>query len=203
MADIKAADVKALRDATGAGMMEAKKALVEANGDIEKAKDILRVQLGSKASKFSARAAEEGVVEAYLHTPDPNLPAKLGVMIELNCATDFVAKTERFRDLAKAICMHISFARPVYLTREDVPDAEVQREKEIYEKQAQAEGKPEKIWPKIVEGKLNAFFAETCLLDQKWIRDDSKTIGDLLTEATAELQEPVKVRRFAYFKVGV
>jgi elongation factor Ts len=124
-------------------------------------------------------------------------------MIELNCATDFVAKTERFRDLAKAICMHISFARPVYLTRDDVPDAEVQREKEIYEKQAQQEGKPEKIWPKIVEGKLNAFFAETCLLDQKWIRDDSKTIGDLLTEATAELQEPVKVRRFSYFKVGV
>ena len=203
MAEIKAADVKALRDATGAGMMEAKRALTEADGDIEKAKDILRVQLGAKAGKFSARAAEEGVVEAYLHTPDPNLPAKLGVMIELNCATDFVAKTEDFRDLAKAICMHISFARPVYMTREDVPDAEVQREKEIYEKQAQAEGKPEKIWPKIVEGKLNAFFAETCLLDQKWIRDDSKTIGDLLTEATAKLQEPVKVRRFAYFKVGV
>jgi elongation factor Ts len=202
VAEIKAADVKALRDATGAGMMEAKKALQDADGDIEKAKDLLRVAMGTKASKISARAAEEGLVEAYLHKPDPMLPAKLGVLIEMNCATDFVAKTERFRDLAKEICMHISFARPVYLTREEVPDAEVQREREIYEKQAQAEGKPEKIWPKIVEGKLDSFFAETCLLDQKYIRDDSKTIGDLLTAATAELQEPVKIKRFSYFKVG-
>jgi elongation factor Ts len=201
VAEIKAADVKVLRDATGAGMMDAKKALTEADGDIEKAKDLLRVQMGSKASKFAARAAEEGLVEAYLHKPDPHMPAKLGVMLELNCATDFVAKTERFRDLARAICMHISFARPVYLTRDEVPDAEIQREREIYAKQA--EGKPENVVEKIVSGKMESFYAEVCLLDQKYIRDDSKTIGSLLEEATAELQEPVKVRRFAYFKVGV
>jgi elongation factor Ts len=199
--EIKAADVKTLRDATGAGMMEAKKALTETGGDIEKAKDLLRVQLGNKASKLSARVADEGVVEAYLHKPDPHMPAKLGVLVELNCATDFVAKTERFRDLARGICMHISFARPVYLTRDEVPDAEVQREREIYAKQA--EGKPDNVVEKMVNGKMESFFAEVCLLDQKYIRDDSKTIGKMLEEATGELQEPVKIKRFAYFKVGV
>ncbi|TML80494.1 MAG: translation elongation factor Ts [Actinobacteria bacterium] len=202
MAEIKAADVKALREATGAGMMDVKKALQDADGDAEKAKDLLRERGLASAKKYGQRAAEEGVVEAYLHKPDPHMPAKLGVMIELNCATDFVAKTERFRDLAKQICMHISHARPVYLTRDEVPDAEVDREREIYVKQAQAEGKPEKIIPKIVEGKLEAFYADVCLLDQKWIRDDSKTIGHMLDEASSELKEPVKVRRFAYFKVG-
>lgn len=201
--EIKAADVKALRDATGAGMMDVKRALQDTNGDIEKAKDLLRERGLASAKKYGERAAEEGIVEAYLHKPDPHMPAKLGVLLELNCATDFVAKTERFRDLAREICLHISFARPVYLTREEIPDAEVQREREIYEKQALAEGKPEQVVPKIVEGKLNAFYAETCLLDQKYIRDDKKTIGQLLDEATAELKEPVKIRRFSYFKVGV
>jgi elongation factor Ts len=202
VADIKAAQVKALREATGAGMMDAKKALLDTDGDFEKAKDLLRERGLASAKKLGQRAAEEGVVEAYLHKPDPHMPAKLGVMIELNCATDFVAKTEQFRDLARHICMHISHARPVYLTRDEIPDAELDREREIYVKQAQAEGKPEKIIPKIVEGKLEAFFADVCLLDQKWIRDDSKTIGQMVDEASAQLGEPIKVRRFAFYKVG-
>ena len=197
---ISAEDVKRLRDETGAGMMDCKKALQDTSGDFEKAKDLLRERGLASAKKFAERAAEEGVVEAYLHKPDPHLPAKLGVMVELNCATDFVAKTERFRDLARAICMHISFARPVYLTRDEVPDAEIQREREIYAKQA--EGKPENVVEKIVAGKLESFYADVCLLDQKWIRDDTKSIGDLLDEASAELKEPVRVRRFSYFKVG-
>jgi elongation factor Ts len=202
VAEIKAADVKALREATGAGMMDAKKALQDTDGDFEKAKDLLRERGLASAKKYGERAAEEGLVEAYLHKPDPHMPAKIGVMIELNCATDFVAKTERFRDLAKQICMHISHARPVYLTRDEIPDAEIQREREIYENKAKAENKPENVIPRIVEGQLELFFADVCLLDQKWIKDDSKTIGVLLDEASSDLKEPVKVRRFAYYKVG-
>jgi elongation factor Ts len=198
---IKPEDVKRLREATGAPMMECKRALEAADGDFDKAMDALRVAMGAKAGKISQREAGEGVVEAYLHKPDPHMPAKIGVMVELNCATDFVAKTERFRDLAKALCMHISFARPVYLTRDEVPDAEVAREREIYAKQA--EGKPDNIVQKMVDGKMESFFADVCLLDQKYIRDDTTTIGKMLEEATAELQEPVRVKRFAYFKVGV
>jgi elongation factor Ts len=202
VAEIKATDVKALREATGAGMMDAKKALQDTDGDFEKAKDLLRARGLGGSKKYADREANEGVVEAYLHKPDPHMPAKVGVLVELNCATDFVAKTEQFRDLAKHISMHISFARPVYLTRDDVPDAEIQREREIYENKAKAENKPEKVIPKIVEGQLEAFFADVCLLDQKWIRDDKKTIGDLLSAASSELGEPVRVKRFAYFRVG-
>jgi len=202
VAEIKAADVKRLREATGAGMMDAKKALQDTDGDFEKAKDLLRERGLGGGKKYADREANEGVVEAYLHKPDPHMPAKVGVLVELNCATDFVAKTEQFRDLAKHICMHISFARPVYLTRDEVPDAEVQREREIYENKAKTENKPDKVIPKIVEGQLDAFFADVCLLDQKWIRDDKKTIGDLLANASSELGEPVRVKRFAYFRVG-
>ncbi|HEX9713694.1 MAG TPA: elongation factor Ts [Actinomycetota bacterium] len=181
-------------------MMECKKALADAGGDLEQAKKLLRERGVERGKKFATRAAEEGMVEAYLHAPDPNLPAKLGVLVELNCATDFVAKTERFRDLAKQVAMHISFARPEYLSRDEVPAEAVEREKEIFRKQA--EGKPDNVIEKIVEGKLNAFFAEMCLLDQPYIRDDSKTIGRLIEEATSELQEPVKIRRFSWFRVG-
>jgi elongation factor Ts len=202
VAEIKAADVKALREATGAGMMDVKKALQDADGDPEKATALLRERGLASAKKYGERAAEEGLVEAYLHKPDPHMPAKIGVLVELNCATDFVAKTERFRDLAKQLCMHISHGRPVYLTRDEIPDAEIQREREIYENKAKAENKPDKVIPRIVEGQLESFFADVCLVDQKWIKDDSKTIGQLLDEASAELKEPVKVRRFAYFKVG-
>jgi elongation factor Ts len=201
--EIKAVDVKALRDETGAGMMECKRALLDAQGDLEAAKILLRERGLASAKKYSERAAEEGMVEAYLHSPDPHLPPKLGVLVELNCATDFVAKTEQFRNLARELALHISFARPAWITREEVPDDVIEREKEIYAKQA--EGKPENVVEKIVAGKLEAFFAESpggCLLDQKYIRDDSKTVGQLLAEASSELKEPVKIRRFAWFKVG-
>jgi len=198
--EIKATDVKKLRDATGAGMMECKKALEDSGGDIDAATKLLRERGIASAAKFAQRAAGEGVVEAYLHTPDPMLPAKLGVLVELNCATDFVAKTERFRNLAREIALHVSFAKPAYLTREEVPSDVIEREREIYAKQA--EGKPENVVEKMVAGKLEGFFAEQCLVDQRWIRDDKKSIGTLVDEASGELKEPVKISRFAWFRVG-
>jgi elongation factor Ts len=201
MADITAAHVKQLRDATGAGMMDVKRALQEADGDMDRARQILRERGLASAKKFATRGAEEGLVEAYLHKPDPGMPAKVGVLVELNCATDFVAKTERFQTIAREVALHISFADPLYVDRDSVPEDVVEKEIEIYRKQA--EGKPEHVIAKMVEGKLNAFFAERCLVDQPYIRDDSKTVGQLLAEATAELKEPVRVRRFARFRVGV
>lgn len=197
---IRAADVKVLRDATGAGMMDAKRALQDAGGDIEKAKLLLRERGLASAKKLAQRSAEEGVVEAYLHAPDPQLPARVGVLVELNCATDFVGKTEQFRTLAREVALHISFARPTYLSRDEVPAEVVEREREIYAKQA--EGKPPQVVEKIVAGKLESFFADTCLLDQPYVRDDTKTIGRLLDEAAAEMKEPIRVRRFAYFRIG-
>jgi elongation factor Ts len=194
-------EVKRLRDATGAGMMDCKRALEETAGDFEKAKDLLRERGMATAKKFATRGAEEGVIEAYLHKPDPGMPAKVGVLVELNCATDFVAKTERFQALAREIALHISFANPAYVTREEVPGDVVERETEIFRKQA--EGKPDNVIEKMVEGKLNAFFADMCLVDQPYIRDDSKTVGQLLDEASNELKEPVRVRRFVRFRVGV
>jgi len=201
MAEIRAKDVKKLREATGAGMMDCKKALQEADGDFDKATAILRQKGLAASKKLSERGAEEGVIETYLHKPDPGMPAKLGVLVELNCATDFVAKTDRFQAVAREVALHISFGNPAYVDRDQVPGDVIERETEIYRKQA--EGKPEKVVEKMVEGKLNAFFAEHCLVDQPYIRDDSKTVGQLLAEASAELKEPVKVRRFARFKVGV
>jgi elongation factor Ts len=203
--EINAKDVKALRDATGAGMMDAKKALQDAGGDMEKAKDLLRERGLASAKKYATRGAGEGLVEAYLHKPDPMLPAKLGVLIELNCATDFVAKTERFQGLARAIAMHISFAEPTYVSQEDVPEDVIERERKIFRAQAEAEGKKPEIIDKIVEGKLKTFYADVCLLDQPWIKDEKrqKTIGELVGEASSELKEPIRVRRFARFRVGV
>lgn len=192
--------MKVLRDATGAGMMDAKRALQDAGGDIEKAKLLLRERGLASAKKLAQRSAEEGVVEAYLHAPDPQLPARVGVLVELNCATDFVGKTEQFRTLAREVALHISFARPTYLSRDEVPAEVVEREREIYAKQA--EGKPPQVVEKIVAGKLESFFADTCLLDQPYVRDETKTIGRLLDEAAAEMKEPIRVRRFAYFRIG-
>jgi elongation factor Ts len=201
MAEIRAEDVKKLRDATGAGMMDCKKALQDADGEVEKAKDLLRERGLANAKKFATRGADEGVIESYLHKPDPGMPAKLGVMVELNCATDFVAKTDRFQALAREVALHISFSNPAYVDRHEIPGDVVERETEIYKKQA--EGKPDNVVEKMVEGKLKAFYAEHCLVDQPYIRDDKKTVGQLLDEASAELKEPVKVRRFARFRVGV
>ena len=201
MATIDPKDVKRLRDDTGAGMMDCKRALEESNGDFDKAKEIIRIKNLASGTKYEGRASDEGVVEVYLHKPDPGMPAKLGVLVELNCATDFVAKTERFQTLAREVALHISFADPLYVDRDQVPGDVIEKEIEIYRKQA--EGKPDNVIDKIVEGKLKAFYAERCLVDQPYIRDDKKTIGQLLTEATAELKEPVRVRRFSRLRVGV
>lgn len=199
---IKSEDVKRLRDATGAGMMDCKKALTDTDGDFEKARDLLRERGVASAKKLSERVAEEGIVMSYLHTPDPGVPAKVGVLLELNCATDFVAKTDGFREVAREIAMHIAAARPTVVSREELDADAVERERDFISKQAEQEGKPAAVIEKIVEGRMKSFYAEHCLLDQPYVRDDSKTIAQLLDEAAAQLKEPVRIRRFARFRVG-
>ncbi|HEX8860003.1 MAG TPA: translation elongation factor Ts [Actinomycetes bacterium] len=198
--EITSAQVKALRDATGAGMMDSKRALQEADGDFEKAKQILRESGKAGISKRAGRAAGEGVVEAYLHTPDPNLPPKLGVMVELDCETDFVAKTDEFRRLARDIAMHVAAADPTYISRSDIPEDVLERERKIYA--AQAEGKPDHIVERIVEGKLKDFYKQVVLLDQPFIRDPDKTIQELLEEYSTRVRENLVLRRFSRFRVG-
>ena len=202
MADINAKDVAALRKATGAGMMDCKKALAEANGDLEAAKRLLREKGLADAAKKSSRAATEGLVYSYMHRPQPDYPAKLGVLVELNCETDFVAKTEGFERLAKDIAMHISFADPDYTTRDQVPQSVLDEESAIYAKQAKDSGKPDNIIEKIVQGKLEGFYKERVLMDQEWIQDKSKSIADLINEAKATMGENITIGRFARIRVG-
>ncbi len=202
MADFTAKDVKTLRDATGAGMMDCKKALGEANGDLEAAKRLLREKGLADAAKRSGRAASEGIVYAYMHRPTPDYPPKLGVLIELNCETDFVAKTEQFERLAKDVAMHISFADPSWTTRDQVPQNVLDEESSIYAKQAKDSGKPEQVIEKIVVGKLEAFYKENVLMDQEWIQDKSKTIQQLIDEAKSSMGENVSIGRFMRIRVG-
>ena len=202
MAEISAKDVKALRDATGAGMMDCKKALTESGGDIDAALRLLREKGLADAAKRSGRAASEGIVYTYLHKPTPGYPPKLGVMLELNCETDFVAKTEGFERLAKDIAMHISFADPGWTNRDEVPQDLIDEESSIYAKQAKDSGKPEQVIEKIVTGKLESFYKERVLLDQEWIQDKAKTIGGLIAEAKASMGENVSIGRFCRIKVG-
>jgi elongation factor Ts len=202
MAEINAKDVKALRDATGAGMMECKKALTESNGDLEAAKRILREKGLADAAKRTGRSASEGIVYAYMHRPTPDYPAKLGVLLELNCETDFVAKTEAFERLAKDIAMHISFADPSWTSRDEVPQNVLDEESSIYAKQAKDSGKPENVIEKIVTGKLEGFYKQNVLLDQEWIQDKDKKISTLLDEARASMGENVSIGRFARIRVG-
>ena len=197
---ITAAQVKELRDATSAGMMDCRNALEQADGDLERAKQILREAGKAGLAKRAGRSASEGVIDAYLHTPDPNLPAKLGVLVELDCETDFVAKTDEFQRLAHEIALHIAVADPAYVRREDVPGDVVERERAIYAKQA--EGKPAHVVDRIVEGKLNDFYKQVVLLDQPYIRDDKQTIQDLLDAYSAKVRERLVLRRFARFRVG-
>src|SRR6266536_88332 len=198
--EITSAQVKALRDATGAGMMDCKRALQEADGDFEKAKQILRESGKAGISKRAGRSAGEGVIEAYLHTPDPNLPAKLGVLVELDCETDFVAKTDEFRRLARDIALHIAAAEPGYASRDEVPAEVIEREREIYAKQA--EGKRSHIVERIVDGKLNDFYKQVVLLDQPFVKDASQTVQELLDAYSSKVREKLEVRRFCRFKVG-
>ncbi|GAB1399167.1 translation elongation factor Ts [Aminivibrio sp.] len=195
--EISAATVKELRDRTGAGMMDCKNALVENRGDIEKSIDYLREKGLAKAAKKASRTASDGRIFSYIHTN-----GKLGSLIELNCETDFVAKTDEFQTLGHEICMHIAAAAPQFLCREEVTSETLDREKEIYRQQALEEGKPEKLVDKIAEGKINKFYENYCLLEQAWIRDGDKKINDLIVEAIAKLGENIVLRRFSRFSIG-
>lgn len=197
MVDINAALVKELREKSGAGMMDCKNALVEANGDIEKAGEILRKKGIAKASKKTDRAANEGKIESYIHPG-----SKLGVLVEVNCETDFVANTEDFKNLAHDIAMHIAASSPLYVKQEDIPAEVIDQEMDIYREQAKAQGKPEAILDKIAQGKLGKYYSEVCLVDQPFVKDPDKTIQGLLTETVAKLGENITIRRFSRFKVG-
>ena len=198
MAEISAEQVKELREMTGAGMMDCKKALQEADGDVEKAVDLLRQKGLASAAKRAGRAANQGLIESYIHFNNT-----VGVLVEVNCETDFVANTEGFRQLAKDIALHIaSPAAPRYVSREEIPAEELDQERRIFEAQAKEMGKPEHIIPNIVEGKLKAFYEQTVLLDQPYVRDDSRTIQQLLDEMGAKVGEKVAVRRFTRFRLG-
>jgi len=196
MTTISAEMVKDLRDKTGVGMMECKKALTESNGDFEKAVDLLRQKGLATASKKAGRTASEGLIESYIHM------GKIGTMIEVNCETDFVARTDDFKQLVKDIAMHIAAATPVYLSREDVPQDVLEREKEIYK--VQVANKPSQVVEKIIEGKLEKFYTDFCLLDQIFIKDtDQKMkIKDLITEKIAKLGENIMIKRYARFQLG-
>ena len=189
--------VKELRDKTNAGMMDCKKALGETGGDMEKAVDFLRQKGLAVAAKRADRATSEGVIQTYIHAG-----GKLGVMVEVGCETDFVAKTDSFIEFARDIAMHIAAANPVSIKREDVPEEMIGREKEIYKKQALDSGKPENIVDKIVEGKINKFFSEVSLMEQKFVKDPDKSIQDLMNELIASLGENISVKRFSRFQVG-
>ena len=192
-----AKDVQELRRRTGAGMMECKKALEETGGDMEKAVEYLRKKGIAKAEKRSGRATSEGVITSYIHPP-----GKIGVIVELNCETDFVARTDDFKTLAREVAMHIASAAPLSVDKEGVPADAVERERRIAEEQVRASGKPDHLVSKIVDGKLEAFYKQVALLSQPWIREDKKTIGDLIKEASSKLGENVQVRRFVRFQMG-
>lgn len=189
--------VKELREKTGCGMMDCKNALVEANDNIDKAIEILREKGLAKTAKKSGRIAAEGVVQSYIH-----MGGKIGVLVEVNCETDFVAKTDGFLKFAKDVAMHIAASTPKYVSREEVPAEEVEHEKEILKVQALNEGKPEKIIDKMVEGRLNKFYEEICLLDQPFVKNPDITIGDFVKEEIMAIGENVKIRRFARFQMG-
>jgi elongation factor Ts len=194
---ITADQVKQLREITGAGMMECKKALAESGGDVEKAVDALRKSGAAKAEKRSGRSANEGRVDSYIHPGN-----RVGVLIEVNCETDFVARTPEFEELVRNLAMQAAAAGAEYIRREDVPAERIERERAIYAAQLEGQGKPAAIIGKIVDGKLEKFYSEICLLEQPYIRDDKTTVGDLLKEFAAKTGENLVVRRFARFRLG-
>jgi elongation factor Ts len=194
---ISASMVKELRVKTGTGMMDCKKALTECDGDFEKAIEYLRKKGMSAAAKRSSKAAKDGVVASYIH-----MGGRIGVMVEINCETDFVAKTEDFQTLAKDIAMHIAAANPTYLNSENIPEDILEKEKEIYKSQALAEGKPEKIIDRIIEGKLKKYYEDACLLDQKFVKDTDISVGTLVKNMIAKTGENIILRRFARFQLG-
>jgi len=197
MADISATMVKQLREKTGAGIMDCKEALTASAGDIDNAVDFLRKKGLATAQKRAGRAMMEGTIQPYIH-----LGGKLGVLVEVNCETDFVAKTDDFKELAKNIAMHIAASNPLGVSPENVPAEIIDKEKEIYRAQALQTGKPEKMIDKIVEGKLTKFFKENCLLNQAYVRNPDISVTDLLNESIAKIGENITIKRFVRFQVG-
>ncbi|HBH88223.1 MAG TPA: elongation factor Ts [Syntrophaceae bacterium] len=189
--------VKELRDKTGAGIMDCKEALAASAGDFDKAIDFLRKKGMSAATKRSSKAAKDGVIASYIH-----MGGRIGVLVELNCETDFVAKTDNFLLLAKDLTMHIAASNPTYIKPEDIPPDVMEREKEIYRSQAMAEKKPEKIWDKIIEGKLKKYYEDVCLLHQKFIKNTDITIETLINNMIAKTGENIIIRRFMRFQLG-
>lgn len=197
MTEISAEQVKSLREATGAGMMDCKRALQDASGDVVRATEILREKGLASVAKRAGRSADQGLIESYIHFNN-----SVGVLVEVNCETDFVANTDEFRALTKDIALHIASAMPRWVAREEIPAGTLEAERKIFEAQAKELGKPEKVIPNIVEGKLEAFHADTVLLDQKFVKDEAKTIQELLDEVSAKVGEKVAVRRFVRYKLG-
>ena len=197
MAEISAAMVKQLREKTGAGIMDCKEALSETGGDIDQAVDYLRKKGLATAQRRAGRAMSEGIIQPYIH-----LGGKLGVLVEINCETDFVAKTEDFKEFAKNIAMHIAASSPVGIVPEDVSEEVINKEKEIYRAQALEMGKPEKMIDKIAEGKLNKFFKENCLMNQAYVRDPDVAVADVVNEVIAKVGENITIKRFTRFQIG-
>ena len=195
--EISAKMVKDLREKTGLGMMDCKKALQETNGDIEKAVEYLRKSGALKAAKREGRATSEGRIGSYIH-----MGGKIGVMVELKCESDFVAKTDRFAELLKDLCMQVAASAPLWIAPEEVPEEVVNKEKEIYMSQARDQGKPEKILEKIAEGRLKKFYSEVCLLEQPFVKDTDKTVRQLINETIAQLGENMTVGRFVRYQLG-
>jgi len=195
--EITAAMVKKLRDLTGAGMMECKAALTEANGNIDEATTILRKRGLAQATKKAGRSTNEGLIGSYIH-----MGGKIGVLVEINCESDFVARTEDFQGLAREIAMHIAAANPLYVRRDDVPADVLEREREIYRSQMEGQNKPPQVIEKIVEGKVNSYYEQVCLMDQPSIRDPKVTVGQLVQQAIARLGENIAIPRFVRFKLG-
>jgi elongation factor Ts len=194
---VTASMVKELREKTGAGMLDCKKALEEANGDLTKAGELLREKGLAAAANKAGRAATEGLVESYIHGA-----GRVGVLVEINCETDFVAKTDQFKSFVKDIAMHIAATSPIYVRREEVPQEVLEKEKEILRNQALNEGKPEKIVDKMVEGRISKYYEEFCLLEQPFIKDPDKTISTVLNEKISQIGENISIRRFARFGLG-
>ena len=193
--------VKKLREMSGAGMMDCKTALEEAEGDLDKAFTILREKGIAKASKRAGRATGQGVVEAYLHSTSPDYPPQVGVLVEVNCETDFVAKGPDFRKLAKELALQVAGFEPRWVSREDVPDEVLVTEREVYEAKARQDGKPDQVIPRIVESQVENFLKQNCLLEQPYFREPSHTVQQLIAENITKLQENITVRRFARFNI--
>jgi elongation factor Ts len=194
---ISAQAVKELRERTAAGMMECKQALTEAGGDMEAAIDILRARGAAKAAKRAERETREGAIGSYIH-----MGGKIGVLVEVNCETDFVARTDAFQSLVRDVAMHVAAASPVAIRREDFPAEMVERERAVYREQMRESGKPEHIWDKIVDGKVDKFYSEQALLEQPFVKNPDQTVGQLITEVAAKTGEKIEVRRFTRFALG-